>query len=78
LIADTFWENRKYLRSNDLRKMKIRSAKARMFSEAQKIEKMKNIPKPTSEQINIYDQWLEFQVYKIYQVKYFILILILI
>ena len=54
LIADTFWENRKYLRSNDLRKMKIRSAKARMFSEAQKIEKMKNIPKPTSEQINIY------------------------
>ena len=36
-IADTFWKDRGYLYSKDLRKSKIRAAKAQMFSEAQKI-----------------------------------------
>jgi hypothetical protein len=55
-IADTFWENRKHLHSNDLRKAKIRSAKARMFSEAQKTVKMENVSKPTPEQTNYYHE----------------------
>ena len=53
-IADTFWENQRNFHPNALRKIKIRAAKARMFSEAQKIIKMENIPKPTSEQTNHY------------------------
>jgi hypothetical protein len=53
-IADTFWKNKKNFHSNALRKAKIRSAKARMFSEAQQIVKTKNIPKPTTKQINYY------------------------
>lgn len=53
-IADTFWENRGYLRPNNLRKAKIRLAKSRMFSEAQKIKEMENVPKPTKEQTTTY------------------------
>jgi hypothetical protein len=53
-IADTFWENHGYLYPNELRKNKIRAAKARMFSEAQKTIKMENVPKPTLEQVDNY------------------------
>ena len=37
-----------------LRKSKIRIAKIKLFSEAQKTVKMENVPKPTSEQIITY------------------------
>jgi hypothetical protein len=53
-IADTFWEDQKYLYPNKLRKTKIRAAKSRMFSEAQKIMEMENVSKPTSKQIDTY------------------------
>jgi hypothetical protein len=54
LIADTFWKNKKNFHSNALRKIKIRAAKARMFSEAQEIIKLENTPKPCTKQINDY------------------------
>jgi hypothetical protein len=53
-IADIFWEDRGYLHPKVLRKAKLRAAKAKMFSEAQKIMKMENVPKPTPEQIITY------------------------
>lgn len=61
-IADTFWEDdNKICSSAKLRQKKIRAAKARMFSEAKKIQEMEkniiykeSIPKPTSTQVNHY------------------------
>ena len=54
LIADTFWENKKNFHPNALRKIKIRAAKARMFSEAQEIIKLESPPKPCTTQIQNY------------------------
>jgi hypothetical protein len=53
-IADTFWKNQNNYYPNELRKVKIRAAKARMFSEAQNLIKMENPLKPTTEQTKNY------------------------